>query len=63
MTITLSGIPIVWTQLMRGKVREHVLQRPNSETLRQVPATIIIGETSFSGEDFERQLSLQYGMP
>lgn len=39
-------------------MREHLLGRPNKETLRTVPASIVVGETTLSGELFERQLSL-----
>lgn len=40
------------------KVREHVLQRPNSETLSTFPAAIVVGETTLSGKLFENQLAL-----
>lgn len=40
------------------KVREHVLQRPNSEILQTFPATMAVGEVTVSGKLFENQLAL-----
>ncbi|KAI0893022.1 putative monooxygenase [Annulohypoxylon nitens] len=49
-----DGVNSIWT----SAIREYLLQRPNKDTLKTVPATMIIGETILSGECFERQLSL-----
>ncbi|OTA82851.1 hypothetical protein M434DRAFT_378823 [Hypoxylon sp. CO27-5] len=57
---TAVGDILVGADGVHSVVREHVLQRLNEDTLRTVPAAIIIGETSFSGEEFERQLSLAH---
>ncbi|XDG05489.1 hypothetical protein ABKA04_005104 [Annulohypoxylon sp. FPYF3050] len=53
-----TGDIIVGADGVNSIVREHLLQRPNKDTLKTVPATMIIGETTLSGEYFERQLSL-----
>ncbi|KAI0838506.1 hypothetical protein F5Y06DRAFT_268252 [Hypoxylon sp. FL0890] len=55
---TAAGDILVGADGVHSVVREHVLQRPNEDTLRTVPAAIIIGETTVSAEEFERQLSL-----
>ncbi|KAI1139397.1 putative monooxygenase [Hypoxylon sp. FL0543] len=55
---TAVGDVLVGADGVNSVVREHVLRRPNEDTLRTVPAAIIIGETTFAGEEFERQLSL-----
>ncbi|KAI1378166.1 putative monooxygenase [Hypoxylon crocopeplum] len=56
--MTATGDILVGADGVNSIVREHVLQRPNKETLRTVPAAIIIGETTMSGELFKHQLSL-----
>ncbi|KAI0886985.1 putative monooxygenase [Annulohypoxylon maeteangense] len=53
-----TGDILVGADGVNSVVREHVLRRPNKETLNTIPATMIIGETTLSGERFERQLSL-----
>ncbi|KAI1407932.1 putative monooxygenase [Hypoxylon sp. FL1857] len=57
---TAVGDILVGADGVNSVVREHILQRPNKETLRAVPAAIISGETNFSGGEFERQLSLAH---
>lgn len=39
-------------------VREHLLQRPNSDVLHLIPIATIVAETVLSGAAMERQLSL-----
>ncbi|KAJ8131141.1 hypothetical protein O1611_g2488 [Lasiodiplodia mahajangana] len=41
-------------------IREHLLGRPNKEVLKSIPLSCIWGETTLSGEAFERQLSLAH---
>ncbi|KAI1455123.1 putative monooxygenase [Annulohypoxylon moriforme] len=53
-----TGDILVGADGVHSTVREHVLRRPNKETLNAIPATMVIGETTLSGEAFERQLSL-----
>ncbi|KAI1103393.1 putative monooxygenase [Jackrogersella minutella] len=55
---TATGDILVGADGVNSIVREHVLQRPNKDTLKVVPAAMIIGETTLSGKLFEHQLSL-----
>ncbi|KAI0379437.1 putative monooxygenase [Hypomontagnella monticulosa] len=55
---TATGDILVGADGTNSVVREHVLGRPNDETLKTVPVRIIVGETTLSGEAFERQLGL-----
>ncbi|KAL7619403.1 hypothetical protein AAE478_009942 [Parahypoxylon ruwenzoriense] len=55
---TVAGDIIVGADGVNSIVREHVLKRPNKELLSTVPAVVIVGETTMSGDAFERQLSL-----
>ncbi|KAI2631412.1 putative monooxygenase [Hypomontagnella submonticulosa] len=55
---TATGDILVGADGTKSVVREHVLGRPNEETLKTIPVRIIVGETTMSGEAFERQLSM-----
>ncbi|KAI0179664.1 putative monooxygenase [Hypoxylon sp. FL1284] len=55
---TASGDILVGADGVNSIVREHVLQRPNSETLKPFPVRIVTGELTLSGKLFENQLSL-----
>ncbi|KAI1367080.1 FAD/NAD(P)-binding domain-containing protein [Xylaria arbuscula] len=53
-----SGDMLVGADGVHSKVREHMLGRPNSETLNPIKAACVWGETRLSGAEMERQLSL-----
>lgn len=53
-----SGDILVGADGLNSVVREHLLGRPNTEVLNSIPLSCIWGETTLSGEAFERQLSL-----
>ncbi|KAI1771041.1 putative monooxygenase [Hypoxylon cercidicola] len=55
---TVTGDILVGADGVNSIVREHVLQRPNSETLKAFPAAMVVGETTLSGKLFENQLAL-----
>ncbi|XXH02031.1 hypothetical protein Hte_008396 [Hypoxylon texense] len=55
---TASGDILVGADGVNSIVREHVLQRPNSEILQTFPAAMVVGETTLSGKLFENQLAL-----
>ncbi|KAI0007152.1 putative monooxygenase [Xylariaceae sp. FL0662B] len=55
---TATGDIVVGADGVNSIVREHLLQRPNQDVLRTVPVALVIGETTLSGEVFERMLSL-----
>ncbi|KAI0123535.1 putative monooxygenase [Xylariales sp. AK1849] len=53
-----TGDVLVGADGVNSYVREHVLSRPNSQTLRTTPFAVVVGETTLTGADFEHQLSL-----
>ncbi|KAI0550968.1 FAD/NAD(P)-binding domain-containing protein [Xylaria curta] len=55
-----SGNILVGGDGVNSVVREYLLGRPNSEVLNSIPLSNIWGETTLSGEAFERQLSLAH---
>ncbi|KAI6080772.1 putative monooxygenase [Hypoxylon rubiginosum] len=55
---TATGDILVGADGVNSIVREHVLQRPNSEILQTFPATMAVGEVTVSGKLFENQLAL-----
>ncbi|KAI0132804.1 hypothetical protein BJ170DRAFT_680681 [Xylariales sp. AK1849] len=52
------GDILVGADGINSVVREHLLQRPNSEVLNIIPTATIIGETCLSRTAMERQLNL-----
>ncbi|KAI0468243.1 FAD/NAD(P)-binding domain-containing protein [Xylaria cf. heliscus] len=55
-----SGDILVGADGVNSVVREHLLGRPNSDVLNSIQLSSIWGETTLSGEAFERQLSLAH---
>ncbi|KAF3059581.1 FAD-dependent urate hydroxylase [Daldinia childiae] len=57
---TATGDILVGADGVNSFVREHLLGVPNKELLQPIPNCMICGETTLSGEAFERQLSLAH---
>ncbi|KAI0849365.1 putative monooxygenase [Daldinia vernicosa] len=57
---TAIGDILVGADGVNSFVREHLLGVSNKELLRPVPSCFIGGETTLSGEAFERQLSISH---
>ncbi|KAI1643699.1 putative monooxygenase [Daldinia loculata] len=57
---TATGDILVGADGVNSFVREHLLGVPNKELLRPIPNCMISGETTLSGEAFERQLSIAH---
>ncbi|KAI0458873.1 FAD/NAD(P)-binding domain-containing protein [Xylaria acuta] len=55
-----SGDILVGADGVNSVVREYLLGRPNSEVLNSIQLSNIWGETTLSGEAFQRQLSLAH---
>ncbi|KAK9420619.1 putative Monooxygenase [Seiridium unicorne] len=53
-----SGDILVGADGINSRVREHLLSRPNEHTLRTNAFAVIVGETTLTGDAFERQISL-----
>jgi len=52
------GDILVGADGVHSPVRQHLLQKPASELLREVPLTAIVGELDLEGDAFRRQLEL-----
>ncbi|KAI1469974.1 putative monooxygenase [Daldinia caldariorum] len=59
---TAVGDILIGADGTRSIVREHVLGKPNSEVLRNIPLSSITAETTLSGESFARQLEIAHSM-
>ncbi|KAI0122659.1 putative monooxygenase [Daldinia grandis] len=57
---TATGDVLVGADGVNSFVREHLLGVSNKELLRPIPNCMINGETTLSGEAFERQLSIAH---
>ncbi|KAI8963571.1 putative monooxygenase [Daldinia sp. FL1419] len=55
---TATGDILIGADGVNSFVREHLLGVPNNQLLQLIPNCMIRGETTLSGEAFERQLSL-----
>lgn len=55
-----SGDFLVGADGINSYVREYLISRPNKETLQTNAFAVIVGETTLTGVEFERQLSLSH---
>ncbi|KAI1469163.1 FAD/NAD(P)-binding domain-containing protein [Daldinia caldariorum] len=57
---TATGDILVGADGINSFVRESLLGVPNTQTLQAIPSCIVVGETTVTGEVFERQLSIAH---